>query len=94
MPDGGSLQIHLFPVAEGIAAFRATRARRMEMMVVASLQDLTTDVAVAVGAFYSELLLVILLAVRHAVPVEKENVTANCTRFIVYSFVSFRGGIR
>jgi len=56
----------------------------MEMMVVASLQDLTTDIAVAVGAFYSELLLVILLAVRHAVPIGKKNVRANHTylRFI------------
>jgi len=73
MPDGGTLQIHLFSVAERIAAFRATCTRRMEMMIVASLQDLTTDIAVAVGAFYSELLLIILLAVRHAVSVEKKK---------------------
>jgi len=43
----------------------------MEMMVVAGLQNLAANVTVAIGALYSKLLLVIFLAVRHAVSVEK-----------------------
>jgi len=37
VPYSGALQIHLLPVAEWIAAFRAACAGRMEMMVVAGL---------------------------------------------------------
>jgi len=75
MPYSGTLQIHFFSIAERVAAFRAARASRMEMMVVTGLQDLAANVTVAIGALYSKLLLIILLAVRHAVSVEK-NLTA------------------
>lgn len=74
MPNGSALQVHLFPIAERVAAFRATRARRVEMMVVAGLQDLAADVAIAVRALYPKLLLIILLAVRHAVPADRRTV--------------------
>lgn len=69
VPYSRALQIHLLPVAERIAAFRAACAGRVEMMVVTGLQDLAADVTIAVGALHPELLLVILLAVRHAVSV-------------------------
>lgn len=72
VPYGGTLQVHFLPIAERVAAFRAARAGRMEMMVVAGLQNLAADVTVAIGALYPKLLLIILLAVRHAVSVEKE----------------------
>lgn len=71
MPDRGALQVHLLSVAERVAAFCATRTGRVEMMVVTRLQNFTADKAVAVGALNPELLLVVLLAVRHAVPVAK-----------------------
>lgn len=73
MPNGGALQVHLLPVAERVTAFRATRARRMEMMIVTGLQDLAADVAIAVSTLHPELLLVVLLAVRHAVPIAKKK---------------------
>lgn len=69
MPNRSALQVHLLAVAERVAAFRAARAGRVEMVVVACLQNLTADEAVAVGALHPKLLLVVLLAVRHAVPV-------------------------
>lgn len=72
MPNRGALQVHLLAVAERVAAFRATRAGRVEMMIVTCLQDLSADETVAIGALHSELLLVILLAVRHTVPVVKK----------------------
>lgn len=67
VPYGGTLQVHFLPIAKWITTFRAARASWVEMMIVAGLQDLTTDVTLAIGALYSKLLLVILLAVRHAV---------------------------
>lgn len=67
VPYGSTLQVHFFPVAKRVAAFRTAGASRMEMMVIAGLQNLAADVTVAIGAFYSKLLLIILLAVRHAV---------------------------
>jgi hypothetical protein len=38
MPDGGSLQEHLLAVAKGLAAFCASRASRVEVVVVAGLE--------------------------------------------------------
>lgn len=67
MPYGGTLQVHFLAVAERVAAFRATCASRMEMVVVASLQNLAADIAITVGALNSKLLLIIFFAVRHAV---------------------------
>lgn len=67
MPNGSSLEIHLFAVAERIAALRAARARWMKVMVVTGLQDFSADVAFAVSAFHAVELLVVLLAIRLAV---------------------------
>ena len=67
MPDRRPLQEHLLAVAEGIAAFGAARARRMEVVILAGLQHLAAYVAITVGALHAELLLVVSLAIRHAV---------------------------
>jgi len=73
MPYGSTLQVHFLPVAERVAAFRTARTGWMEMMVVAGLQNLAADVTIAIGAFYSKLLLIIFLTVRHAVSVKKKK---------------------
>lgn len=90
VPYGSTLQVHFFPVAKRVAAFRTAGASRMEMMVIAGLQNLAADVTVAIGAFYSKLLLIILLAVRHAVSVEK-NLTATARAsfesYLLYPFL-------
>lgn len=70
VPDGGSLQEHLLAIAEGIAALGATSARRVEVMVLAGLQDLAAYVPVAVRALNAELFLVVFLAIRHPVSVK------------------------
>lgn len=67
VPDGAALEVHLLAVAERVAALGAARARGVEVVVVAGLQHLARDVAAAVRALDAELLLVVLLAVRHAV---------------------------
>lgn len=66
VPDGGALQEHLLAVAERVAALGAARARGVEVVVVAGLQHLAGDVALAVGAAYAEQPLVVALAVRRA----------------------------
>lgn len=63
MPDRRALEVHLLAVAEGIAALGAAGAGRVEVMVVAGLEDFSADVALAVGALHAERLLVVLLAV-------------------------------
>jgi len=67
MPDGAALQVHLFAVAERIAALRAAGTGRMEVVVVARLEHLAADEATAVGALHPESLLIALLAVGHRV---------------------------
>lgn len=67
MPNCCSLQIHFFAVPERVAAFGAASARRMEVVVVAGLENLSTDVALAISALNSEGLLVILLTVGLAI---------------------------
>lgn len=66
VPDGGALQEHLLAVAERVAALGAARARGVEVVVLARLQHLAGDVALAVGAAHAEQPLVVALAVRHA----------------------------
>lgn len=67
MPYRGTLQVHLFPVPERITALGASRASRMKVMIITGLEDFAADVAVAVGALYAKLFLIILLAVRYPV---------------------------
>lgn len=66
VPDGRALQEHLLAVAEGVAALGAARARGVEVVVVAGLQHLAGDVALAVRAAHAEQPLVVALAVRRA----------------------------
>lgn len=66
VPDGRALQEHLLAVAERVAALGAARARGVEVVVVAGLQHLAGDVALAVGAAHAEQPLVVALAVRRA----------------------------
>lgn len=66
VPDGGALQEHFLAVAERVAALGAPRARGVEVVVVAGLQHLAGDVALAVGAAHAEQPLVVALAVRRA----------------------------
>ena len=58
-----TLQIHLLAIAERVAALGAPGAGRVEVVGVAGLQHLPTDVALAVGALDAVLGLVVLLAV-------------------------------
>lgn len=46
----------------------------MEMMIITGLQDFAAYVTIAVGTFHPELLLIILLAVRHPVSVENRSI--------------------
>lgn len=67
MPNRRALQIHLFAVAEGVAALGTPGTGRVEVVVVSRLQDLAADVPLAVGALHAERLLIVLLAVGLAV---------------------------
>lgn len=67
VPDRVALQVHLFAVAERVAALGAAGARRMEVVVAAGLQHLAADVSIAVGTFDTVRLLVALFAIRHSV---------------------------
>jgi hypothetical protein len=67
MPDCRALEVHFLAVTEGIAALRAASAGRVKVMVVTSLENLATDVALAVSTLHAEGLLVVFLAVGLAV---------------------------
>lgn len=67
MPNRGALQIHLFTIAEGVAALGTPRTCRVEVVVVSRLQNLAADVPLAVSALHTERLLIILLAVGLAI---------------------------
>jgi len=75
MPNGATLQIHFLAVAKGVATFRASRARRVEMVVVASLQNLSAYESCAVRAFHAVLFLVVLLTKWHSVSENNTRVT-------------------
>lgn len=72
MPYRGTLQIHLLSVAKRIAALRASRARRMKVMILSGLQYLAAYVTTAISTLYTELFLIVLLAIRHAVSEKKK----------------------
>ena len=68
-----TLQIHLLAVSERVSALGAACAGRVEVVVVAGLQHLAADVALAVGALDAELGLVVLLAERLAISATREG---------------------
>lgn len=67
MPDGAALQIHFLAIAKRITALGASRARRVEVMVLTGLQHLAADEAIAVGTLDAKRFLVALFAVRHTI---------------------------
>lgn len=73
LPHIHTLQIHLLSVSKWITTLGASGTRRVEVVVVTCLQHLAADVTFAVGTLYPKLGLVVLLAIREAVPGEKIN---------------------
>lgn len=63
-----TLQVHLLPVPEWVTTLGAPGTRRVEVVVIACLQHLPADEAVAVGTFHPKLGLVVLLAVGETIP--------------------------
>lgn len=63
MPNGGALKIHLFTISKRISAFGATCTRWMEVMVVTSLENFSTNITFAISTFNTERLLVILFTI-------------------------------
>lgn len=67
MPYCTTLQVHFLAISERIAALGTPGARRVEVMIVTSLEHLTANVSVAVGTLDPERFLEILLTVRDAI---------------------------
>lgn len=83
MPNGSALQVHLFSIAKRIATLGATGTSRVKMMIVTCLQHLSADVTIAIGAFHTEQLLIILLAIRHPVSVDQSRGISFVQRSVV-----------
>lgn len=83
MPNGSALQVHFFSIAKRIATLGATGTSRVKMMIVTCLQHLSADVTIAIGAFHTEQLLIILLAIRHPVSVDQSRGISFVQRSVV-----------
>lgn len=79
MPYRTTLQVHFLAIAERIATFGAPGARRMEVMIVTSLQHFAADVPITVGTLNTERFLEILLAVRHTIFAHVLTIERNST---------------
>ena len=67
MPNGSALQEHFFTITKGIAAFGASSASWMKMVVVTGLQDFSRDKSETVGALDAKEILIVLFTVGCAI---------------------------